>query len=74
MKVYTKNNDSGYRHPEDMKKILDYLGEHGILHVSGSTIERLYSDFSESEYCAGWMGVDDDLLEQFSDWLDEIEL
>lgn len=74
MKVYTKNKAGGYRYPEDMKRILDYLSEHGTLHVSGSTVEEMYGDFSEDRYCAGWMSVDDDLLEEFADWLDEIDL
>ena len=63
-----------------MKRILDYLSEHGTLHVSGSTVEEMYSNFSEDRYCAGWMGVvgsagvDFTLLEEFSDWLAETDL
>lgn len=82
MKAFIRNAETTFRHPEDMAKILAYLNERGKLQVSAKTIEELYSDFSEEKYCAGWMGVPDTsedgdfpyLLEDFADWLSEIDI
>lgn len=72
MKVYTPNKED-YTYPDEMEKILDYLSKHGKIHVSGKTIERLYEDFSDTRYCAGWMCVSNELLEEFADWLSEVD-
>ena len=56
------------------KCIMDYLNEHGTVLVKPLTIEKLYYEFSEDKYCARWMCVNDDLLEEFSDWLDEYDI
>lgn len=74
MKVYIKNTNPVYDYPEEMVKILDYLNAHGKLQVSGETVERLYRDFSDDIYCAGWMGVNDQCLGEFADWLAKIDL
>ena len=74
MRAYTPFDRSEFRYPEDMRKILAYLNEHGILQIQPNTVEELYGDFSESVYCAGWMGVDDRMLEEFADWLSEYEI
>ena len=73
MKVYQRN-DSKFTYPEDMRLILDYLNAHGKILVKDSTIEDLYYDFSDEKYCAGWMCVNDEILEEFEDWLNELEL
>lgn len=74
MKVYERNDNSRYTYPEDMKLILDYLNTHGKILVKESTIEDLYYDFSDEKYCASWMCVNEQMLEEFEDWLNELEL
>lgn len=73
MKVYTRNRAESFAYPEDMAKIMAYLEANGILRVNAKTVERLYRDFSDT-YAAGWMSVNDDLLEEFADWLEDIDL
>ena len=70
MRVYERKIEWNYDYPEDMKLILDYLNEHGDILVSELTIERLYYEFSDERYCAGWMSVDEQMLEEFETWLD----
>lgn len=82
MKAFIRNTETNFRYPEDMAKILAYLNEHGKLQVSEKTVEKLYFDFSEDRYCASWMGIPDNsydedfpnLLEEFADWLSEIDI
>jgi hypothetical protein len=68
MRVYERKYN--YLYPEDMKMILNYLNEHGKILVSDSDIEDLYCDFSDEKYCASWMGVNEQMLEEFEDWLE----
>lgn len=74
MRVYEKHESHGFTYPDEMKRILDYLNEHGTLLVKPSIVEKLYYDFSEDQYCASWMCVNDDMLEEFADWLDEYDI
>lgn len=74
MKVYERNETNNYRYPDEMKKILDYLNRCGKILVKDSTIEDLYYEFCEEIYDAGWMGVYDEILDQFENWLNEYEL
>lgn len=74
MKVYIKKASACYDYPEDMAAILSYLTQNGTLLCTEETVERLYRDFSDEKYCAGWMGVDEELLEEFANWLDEIDI
>lgn len=73
MKVY-KRNETNFAFPEDMRLILDYLNAHGKILVKESTIEDLYYDFSYEKYYAGWMCVSDEILAEFEEWLNELEL
>ena len=73
MIVYERNPDFGFDYPEDMKLILNYLNEHGTILTSELTIERLYREFSDLKYCAGWMGVNEQMLEEFEDWLENYD-
>lgn len=34
-------------------------------------VQTLYSDFSEDLYSAGWMKMDEDLIQSFARWLAE---
>ena len=72
MKVYERNR--GFEFPEDMKEIMRYLHANGNVYVNEKTIEKLYGDFSEEEYCAGWMCVDEKRLDEFANWLDGKEI
>ena len=73
MKVYTRNRPDDFIHPEDMRRIMEYLEQHGKLHVSAKTVERLYYDFSDT-CAANWLNVRDENLEAFADWLEDIDL
>ena len=73
MKVYERN-ESDFAFPEDMKLILNYLNAHGKILVKASTIENLYYDFSDEKYCAGWMCVSEEILAEFEECLNELEL
>lgn len=74
MKVYLRIEESKFNYPEDMACILTYLNEHGVILVEDSTIEDLYYTFSEEQYSAGWMGVNDEILAEFENWLIDVEL
>lgn len=74
MKVYERNEIYNFTYPEDMNKIINYLDRHGKVLVNYSTIQDLYYDFSDEKYCAGWMSVDEERLEEFEDWLTEINI
>ena len=74
MRVFEKHASQDFDYPDDMKRILDYLNEHGTLLVKPLTIEKLYYDFSEDRYYANWMSVNDNVLEEFADWLDELDI
>ena len=50
-----------------------YRLEHGTLLVRPLTVEKLYHDFSKDRY-AIWLYVDDDVLEEFANWLDELDI
>ena len=73
MKVWERKIEPNYVYPDEMEKILSYLNQYGTILVNGQTIEKLYREFSNERYCASWMRVDDDILEQFTDWLEEKE-
>ena len=73
MRVYERN-ENDFAFPEDMKLILDYLKAHGKVLVKDSTIEYLYYRFSDEKYYAGWMCVSEEILAEFEEWLNELEL
>lgn len=72
MKVYKRKHD--FTFPEDMKKILDYLSIYGYILIEEATIEKLYYEFCEERYDAGWMCIYDEILDEFENWLNEYEL
>lgn len=71
MKVYKRHNKYNFAYPNDMEKILNYLSKHGEILVDDSTIENLYYDFSDIKYDASWMSVNEQMLEEFEDWLND---
>ena len=74
MRVYEKHSSQDFDYPDEMKRILDYLNEHGTILVKPLTVEKLYYEFSEDRYCARLLRVDDNLLEEFSNWLDNYDI
>lgn len=74
MKAYVKFEYADYlRHPEDTKKIINYLSEHGRLLVRGDTVEELYYAFCDEKFSAGWITPTEFKLEQFADWLADLD-
>ncbi len=73
MRVYIKYEPGEFAYPEDMKKILNYLREHGILCVTETTVENLYREFSGTR-SAGWLFATDENVVAFADWLNDLEL
>ena len=73
MRVYERKYEFDFDYPEDMKLILDYLNEHGEILVGELAIESLYREFSSEKYEAGWMSVDEQMLEEFEDWLENFD-
>lgn len=73
MRAYIKYEPAEFAYPEDMRKILAYLREHGVLQVSETTVENLYREFSGTR-AAGWLFATDENIEAFADWLNDIEL
>lgn len=74
MKVYTKHDECTFDYPEEMDQILKYLEAHGTLLVSARAVQSLYRDYSCERWAAGWIGVNEERLEEFADWLAEIEI
>ena len=73
MRAYIKYETAEFNYQKDMQKILAYLREHGELNVSGTTVEDLYRVFSGA-HCAGWLIATDERIQEFADWLNEIEI
>lgn len=74
MKVYERNESNNFTYPDELIKILDYLNEHGKILAKPSTIESLYYKFSDEGYCASWMYVNEHILEDFEEWLTEVDI
>lgn len=73
MRVYKRYDKYNFAYPDDMERILNYLRKHGEIFVNDSTIESLYYDFSYEKYSAGWMSVDEQMLEEFETWLNDYD-
>ena len=74
MKVYERNESIDFVYHDEMTEILDYLNKHGKILVKPSTIESLYFRFSDEQYSASWMIVDEELLKEFEEWLTEVDI
>ena len=73
MRVYVPNTEYHFKYPGEMKRILEYLNKNGKLYVSPKIVESYYCDFS-STYAAGWLIVNEKVLEEFADYLSKIEV
>ena len=74
MKIYIKSSTIRFDYPEEMEAILNFLNEHGHILCTEETVQRMYREFSDEKYCAGWRCVDEEVLEEFADWLAEQEI
>lgn len=74
VKFYERYEDAykGLDHPEDMRRIMDYLNERGKVLVSVRAVEGAYYVYSEKRAC-GWRIVDDESLADFEEWLASLE-
>lgn len=71
----TENCDEfEYDYPEEMAAILNHLNKKGTLLASGPTVQRLYREFSNEHYSAGWISVSPAILAEFAYWLAHIDL
>lgn len=73
MKAYIQNK-SEFEYPEDMERILAYLERHGTLNISNREVERLYREYSENSWCAGWVEATDRKIAGFAKWLSEVDV
>lgn len=76
MKVYKLNREHDYSkcdRPLDMIFIMNRLEGMGEVLVPVKLIEELYYKFSD-EHCCGWRIVDEQSVNEFAEWLDEVEL
>lgn len=77
MKAYTRHygiEHYKFTYPEDMEILIKYLEDNGTLNITYKRLEELYFEFSEERYCAQWMDVDNDMLDLFSEWLENYEI
>lgn len=64
---------TGYDPDEEMKEIINCLNESGASQITPETAERLYAEFSEEVYSAGWMIASPFVLKAFTEWIEEKE-
>lgn len=74
MRVYEKYGSQDFTYPDEMERILDYLNRHGTLLIKPFTVQTLYYKFSEDKYCASWVIATNDVLDEFANWLDELDI
>lgn len=74
MRAYIPNYNEDYIYPDEMEKILNYLNANGKLLISGHVVESHYEDYSDEVWCAQWMSINDEILEDFAEWLSKKEV
>ena len=72
MRAYTFYSKLNYSN--DVISILTYLNKHGVLNIAPGEIEEYYQRFSHEVFCAGWMEINNDRLQEFSYWLAKQEI
>lgn len=72
-KYFKYVNDFKPQYPKDFDKIKRYLQAVGTLNCTDETLEELYAKFSEDKYAAGWLAVDYAILEEFANYLNDME-
>ena len=69
-KPYHKNEEDP-TYPEDVKRIRKGLeSAYGVVKCSNAKLGELWRDFSDT-YSAGFLGPNDQLIEEFARWLEE---
>ena len=66
---YLDNCDGVCTWPDDVAKLKEDLPE--LRALSDVEIEALYTQWSQEEYCAGWMNLGSVRLQLFGKWLNE---
>lgn len=54
-------------YPEDIYALKEHIK--GLREVPDVVVQRLYSQWSEDNYCAGWLIIDQDGIQSFRSWL-----
>ncbi len=49
----------------DIREITDYLNKHGYYPDNAAVVSYMWQKFSDNCYCAGWLGINEKLLEEF---------
>ena len=70
-KYFKLNTPETFRYPDDLKNIKSYLEEKGTIYCTDKELEKLWEEFSDTEYSASWLSPDSESLERFAEWLDE---
>ena len=55
---------------EDIKELREYLNENGV-QLSDKLIDKLYRQYSEEYWAAGWMNIHVAGMNNFLNWLKE---
>lgn len=74
MRPYIKNKEFKPTYPEEFNKIMEYLTSNGRVYVEPPTIEELYRQFSDEKFCSGWAYADDNTIEYFAEWLEDLDI
>lgn len=61
-------------HSDDLADIVAYLLNHGDLNVTAEKVEEYYREYSDSHWAAGWINPTEGVLEDFANYLEEIEV
>ena len=56
---------------DDIRLITEHLNAEGLYPTNAKVVHDLYSMYSEECYSAGWLYVDEYVLERFTLWLKE---
>ncbi len=63
-----------FKYPNEIWEIINYLKQRGNINVNFTKLEELYEDFSYDVYCAQWMIVTNERLEEFAEYLSKYEV
>ena len=53
--------------PEDVKTLKENIVE--LTYLGDKEVASLYEKYSEEMWCAGWLELDERIIEDFKDWL-----
>lgn len=55
--------------PEDCQKIYDFVKSNSNIELSRNVIEKLWTEFSDDAFCAGFIMPNEDNMKEFIDWV-----